>query len=655
LGQDAQVWPGIELDIQEDASRGHLLIIVSPTRAKEFSNAVDNLIKNSTPDGFTATMDEVLKAFDALKPLCVAHYKQKKPGLSDEAIEKLERATRKGCVIKEVTNAISAGVYISHGHASIYGSDVHDWADYEQLSRQLPDLRLPVDSFDHFCLLLKKDSATISTVLDRKTCEDLVLLPFDDGSILKIKAFNDIHVIFGDKGTGKTCILKAIAKHYSERGTDAKVYESASDRLHEIFDTKGKGLAINLDAYGINYCSDEIEALRTARENDVTGLGSYLAHFQAKGTNRNAKKILLKEIEPEEESSTKREFLDFNVATAKTAKFLEFLTENPSLKKELDENELAEITHILSQLLKRLRGREWTSFSEWKEVCLLNSAIKTFRKEVGRKTGTAAKPTTTGFRDYVMNRVKIEMNAREIVKSVDTNIPMQAESVGSLGSNKGVLQLLTEFTFQSGAIKEGALSSLTGARKGSQKSFIKCVRKILKHAYADDLFQHISELDEIDDVEDIKTVYELLLFKRYFALGGRPYSPSSGEASMVMLEKELKTDKEVYILDEPEKSLGNEYINEVIVPLIKDRARAGKKVFLSTHDANIAVRTLPYSSIYRRHGKGGYSTYMGNPFSNNLVNPDDMEDQLDWKKVSMKTLEGGEEAFGERGIIYGND
>ena len=124
---------------------------------------------------------------------------------------------------------------------------------------------------------------------------------------------------------------------------------------------------------------------------------------------------------------------------------------------------------------------------------------------------------------------------------------------------------------------------------------------------------------------------------------------------MVMLQKELGADKEVYILDEPERSLGNEYISEVIVPLIKERARAGKKVFISTHDANIAVRSLPYSSIYRCHGKFGYKTYVGNPFTNNLVNPDNVVDQLDWKKVSMKTLEGGEEAFGERGKIYGNN
>jgi len=249
LGDVAQVWPGIELDILDDESRGHLLVIVSPKLASEFSAAVGELTKDSTPDSFTATIEDVLEKFDALNPLYIAHYKQKKPNLSDEVLEILQTKTKKPeCVLKEVTNSISAGIYISHGHSSIYGSDIHDWAIYEELSHDLPDLRLPVDSFEHFCLLLKKDPTTINTVLDRKTPEELVLCPFDDGSMLTIKAFNDINVFFGPKGTGKTRILEAIAKHYSENGVDARVYKSASDNLDEIFDTKGKSLTINLNS-----------------------------------------------------------------------------------------------------------------------------------------------------------------------------------------------------------------------------------------------------------------------------------------------------------------------------------------------------------------------------------------------------------------------
>ena len=655
LGADAQVWPGIELDVLEGGSRGHLLVIVSPKSAIKFSAAVERLTKKSSPDSFTTTIDEVLESFDEFNPLYIAHYK-KNPSLSNDALEKLLALTKNPeCVIKEVTNSISAGIFISHGHPSIYGSDIQDWSKYEEISHVLPDLRLPVDSFEHFCLLLKKDQTTINTVLDRKTSEDLILCPFGDGSILNIKAFNDINVIFGPKGTGKSCILKAIAKHYSENGIDARVYESASDRLDEIFDIRGKDLTINLNTHGINYCADEIEALRGAGEVVITGLSKFVDYFKAKSSNRNAKKILLKDIEPEEESRAKREFVEFNEATGNTSKFLEFLATNHAVQKELDDKELSEVTRILTELLERLRNREWSNFSGWKEIYLLNSAIKSFRREVERKTGAPAKPITTGFRAYAINRIKIKVSATEIVKSVDIVIPMHIEHVGSLGTSKGDLEFRTEFIFQSGAIRDGALPSLTGIKKESQKKFVNYVRKICEHAFADDLFQQIFELNEIEDVEKINTTYELLLFKRYFALEGHPYTPSSGESSMVMLQKELGDDKEIYILDEPERSLGNEYINDVIVPLIKERARANKKVFISTHDANIAVRTLPYSSVYRCHGQTGYRTYIGNPFANNLVNPNDMGDQLDWKMVSMRTLEGGEKAFGERGNIYGNN
>lgn len=656
IPEDAQVWPGIELDVLEDGARGHLLVVVSPTEAEEFSKVVNELTNSFSPDNFTTNIDQILKCFDIFKPLYVAHYNQKSPNLSDEALEKLMAGTANpGRVIKEVTNSISAGIYISHGHGAIYGSDVHDWSIYEEQARNLPDLRLPVESFEHFCLLLEKNPTTINTVLDKKIDEELLLTPFEDETILKLRVFNDINVVFGPKGTGKSCILKAIAKHYCDNGIDAKVYESASDRLDEIFDTRGRDLSLNLNAYGINYCKDEIEALRGASEVGITSLSKYVTYFRIKATNKNAKRIKLKDIEPEEEGGSRHEFGEFNEAVKKTAEFLAFLGDNPSVKKELSPEEFEEITRILSDLHQRLNNRKWKSYSEWKGICLLNSAIKKFRAEVERKTGSPAKPTTTGFREYALNRVRIEANAAEIIKSVDTRIPKLKEPVGSLGSNKGDLELLTEFTFQNGTITDGGLNKLKAVKKGSQKVFAKTVRKIRQHAYNDDLFQYVAELNAIEDVEDIETVYELLLFKRYFALDSCPYVPSSGEASMVMLQKELETDKDIYILDEPERSLGNEYINDVIVPLIKDRARAGKKIFISTHDANIAVRTLPYSSVYRCHGQDGYTTYIGNPFSNNLVNLHNEDERLDWKKVSMRTLEGGEEAFGERGIIYGKD
>jgi predicted ATPase len=656
LGDDRQVWPGIELDVMHDGARAHLLVIVSPKRAQEFAAVVTTFTGRVTPDTFITSIEDVLTTFDSFGPLYVAHYK-KHPGLSDAAIAKLVAGTTNpACVVKEVSNSISAGIYISHGHPSIYGSDVQDWAKYEEISRQLPELRLPVDSFEHFCLLLKKDPTTINTTLNKKTSEELLLTPFGGSTILKLRVYNDINVIFGAKGTGKSCILESIARHYSESGVEASVYAGGGTAgLEEEFDTRGKNLKVNLDEHGISHCSAEIDFLRTSGEVNVTPVLKYIAHFASTTTNKNAKKMLIRGLATEDENEAKQVFENFNAAVAKTKSYLEFVEASGAVKEVLVREEYDRLVSSLMDLLGRLRKREWEAFAAWQEIRLLNSAIQIFRDQVEMKTGTAANPTTTGFRDYSFNRINIAAHAAEVIKCVEKTIPGLMVMVGNLGPDKGALEYRTEFRFQTGEVTDGSLSSLgKKAKKAAQKQFVSFVRKIQKHAFSDDLFQCVADLNAVEDVEEIKTLNELILFKRFFALNGAPYSPSTGEVSMVLLQKELGTSKDVYILDEPEKSLGNEYISEVIVPLIRDHARAGKKVFISTHDANIAVRTLPYNSIYRCHGPRGYKTYFGNPFSNDLVNPDDGH-RLDWKKVSMKTLEGGEDAFGERGKIYGNE
>jgi ABC-type Mn2+/Zn2+ transport system ATPase subunit len=130
------------------------------------------------------------------------------------------------------------------------------------------------------------------------------------------------------------------------------------------------------------------------------------------------------------------------------------------------------------------------------------------------------------------------------------------------------------------------------------------------------------------------------------------YCPSNGERAIVMIQRVLDEDKDAYLLDEPELSLGGTYIDKTIRPKISKLGKAGKTVFVATHNANIAVRTLPYNTIFRHHDKYGYKTYLGNPFTNKLTNINDSSDMLDWKEVSMRVLEGGEDAFSDRGDIY---
>jgi predicted ATPase len=656
MSGDAQVWPGVELDIDQDGEPGHLLVIVSPGKCDAFDERLRGLTAGATADTFTAPIEDVVNAFDSLGPLYVAHYRQKKPNISDETLtDLLGKTASPARVIREVANAISAGIYVSHGYPSIYGSDVRDWASYATDAEQLPDLRLPVDSFDHFCLLLEKDQNTINTALDQKTSELLALFPFEDGTLLSLRVFNDINVVFGPKGTGKSCVLDAIARHYSEQGVDANVYRATGDQLEQMFDLSAKEFSVDLGDLGLSGCSEDFSRIRGASEGSATSITDFKRHFSSKKTNRNAKKILLKEMDPEAEDTARAVFESASDAEETVKEFLDFLAENSVVEDEMSADDMDAVSEALSQLLNRLEERAWEEFMAWKSVSLLNSAIDIFRQEVARKTGSAAKPSTTGFRDYAINRIEIAAAGQRIRKNVCTPLGKQTAEVGSLGKDKGVLELWTVLAIQDGDLTDSNFGALTKVKKSAQKKVAKTLAKIAAHAFSGELFQLVSDLNEIDDGGEIKSLEDLIVVYRHFALDGTGYTPSSGESSMVMLQAELDTERDVYILDEPEKSLGNEYISEVIVPMIRERARVGKKLVIATHDANIAVRTLPYCSVYRHHGSGGYQTYVGNPFSNDLVNLGDSEDRIDWREVSMRTLEGGAEAFGERRRIYGQD
>ena len=73
IGRDAQVWPGVELDVYDDVAKGHLLVITSPTLAAKFSVAVDGLTKGSTPDSFKVRIPDVLSTFYSLEPFYFPH------------------------------------------------------------------------------------------------------------------------------------------------------------------------------------------------------------------------------------------------------------------------------------------------------------------------------------------------------------------------------------------------------------------------------------------------------------------------------------------------------------------------------------------------------------------------------------------------------
>ena len=649
-----QIWPGIELDISENEKRSHLIVICNPKNHKQFSETANEILTGKNPDSFTISIKEVVEKFDALDCIYIVHYYSKKPNLGDEELQTLHSlVSNKKRILKEATNSISAGIYIKHGHNSIYGSDVHDWEEYISISKTLPELRLPVESFEQFCLLIEKDEATINTLLDKKVKENIEIVPFTAAELIRLDIYNDINILFGSKGTGKTEILEALSKYFNSKGHKTNVYKSNDFHLNDVFDLKGTSFNINASDLGIEECEDEIEFLKKVMEEEVTNLTKYFLHFSVQETNKISQKLKIKNIAKVDDSQPTRRFNEVRLILKKFKDFISFLSDNDGVQEYISQGLIDELMIILEKIIVELTSQTENKFIETKSIKLLNHIIETFIIEISKKTGQPQKPIKTGFAEYARNRIKIELAAKKILNNINKKIEPIKEYVGSLGT-KGELFCKTNLIIQNGNFTDGDYTPIKSVKKTPQKEFVKIIISISKHIFSNNLFEKIAELNQIENVETIRSLSDLLLKYKHFILGNETYNPSNGESSMILLHKELKEDKDIYLIDEPEKSLGNDYINDVIVPLLKEKALLGKKVIIATHDANIAVRTLPYNSIYRLHDQNQYFTFTGNPFSNSLKCIYGSRPELNWKEISMKTLEGGKDAFGERGKIYGN-
>ena len=439
VGDDFQIWPGVELDVLEDGRRGHLIVVVSPEHANQLEEIIVTVSKDTSPDNFNISISDVISNFDQLNPLYIAHYRQKKPDLLDKDIEYIVANTlNKNRVLKEATNAVSAGIFISHGHASIYGSDIHNWDKYQSYSKHLPDLRLPVESFDQFCLLLDKDQRAIETLLDKKHSEKIQIKPFKDDLPLELIVYDDINIFFGSKGTGKSDILTAIANYYRNKGIGCRKFEAGSVKLEEIYDLGGKNLQIDLLDYGIDYCNKEIELIKNVHEVSITSLSRYKQFFSESLKNKKAKRIKIKDFSRLNTQRFEREFENIQISDSKVREFKEFIEQSVVVKEILSEEKIDTLISILTEVVQGLEEKSFEKFKNEKTAHLFNGIIEKFKEEVARKTGTPTKPSGTGFREYAINRIKIEVAAKTILENINKKIESSEEYVGSL-DDKGEL------------------------------------------------------------------------------------------------------------------------------------------------------------------------------------------------------------------------
>ena len=644
VGDFCAVWPGVEIDILgSNKKKFHLIVVANPDNAETFAEGVNTLFAGRDLETCKLSIQEVYDTLHGYDVIYISHL-HKTPGISEEdrlALQKLVGDSSR--VFGETADHRSLGVFANHDYSVLIGSDVKDWNHYEECT--FAELRLPVESFAQFCLLAKRDHVVVDTLRNKKQAYDLTASPYKNVTF-PLKIFADVNIIFGQKGTGKSEILHSLYLDMLGRGISCEKYTGADkdDSFGDLL--KNKDMEQDLTKIGASDCEEEFRAIFDWCDSVPTLFTNYINWYATKDNNVNKSRMKITEAvnlgEPElpEFESHNRDYKYVKSAV----KGIEKINVDAYLSPE----NAVTLRDLLKQLQESIRGDLTADIIEKYAYYLTDYSIDHIKLHADKNSDTVSKPSSAGFRDFAMSRLKL----RRVIDTILTNLSSlehsERECLGEL-EGKGKIYINKRYRMLCDVSKTVEFKTgIIGLRE-----LIAILIKASKEIFTVDLAATLATFSEKCAEMKITSLKAFLgLSKQIVLESGEEYKPSNGEKGILLLQQKLGKEVDAYFLDEPELGMGNSYIDSNIRPLITALAKRHKVVVVATHNANIAVRTLPYTSILRVHQNGVYTTYVGNPFNDLLVNIDDAQDVRSWTTESMHTLEGGKEAFYERKNIY---
>ncbi|MDD4380937.1 MAG: hypothetical protein PHR15_05600 [Atopobiaceae bacterium] len=647
--QIAQVWPGVELDVNRDDEHWHMIVVCDRDVTCEFNKTLANLIGERGPDDCQLEFSDVWSAFLPLNALFISHA-DKQPGISEKGIAAIVdyAGDEKWRLFFEPSSLMSVGIMANHGFNTVIGSDVKDWREYEKCN--FGTLRLDVDGFKQLCLLARRDEAVVKTLLDSRGPKDMKASPHE-GIWITLPIYQDINIIFGQKGTGKSQIIASLINQYKELGTHYSSYIGGKKQE----DYAGFFTTSNMDrkasVFGRSSCEDEIAQIISWEDVLPTQLDSYTQWFDTKDNSKKKQKFKLSEsqsLAPIMRDS-------FEQTTTYETEVNSFANsyDDYGLSSYLPKEESDEFGLLLGKLGLAITNARRIEFIDIESTVLANESLDAIKDLIDKKSETVSKPSCCGLLQFVMKRVELYKLVSGVLRNLAPCEKKDDQYLGTL-EDKGKLFIVERWRYhtQDSRADEYTPDGISIRNLAKWKnSLIQIKESIFKSS----LSSVLDSFAEIVRDTGITSLDSFIGMSKYSTLGhnGNEYNPSDGEKGMLLLEHRLHQDADVYILDEPELGMSNLYMDSVVRPILVGLARKRKTVIVATHNANLAVRTLPYQSIYREHVNGQiYKTYLGNPFTNALKDIDHEAPDLEWSKYCMETLEGGPDAFYSRQSIY---
>lgn len=642
------IWPGIELTVNVKGEVGHLIIVASPSYIDIFESIINTLTSGKNADDVEVDYNSLKSVFQSDKVIYIAHYLGKSKSFTESSISELGKIlSEDDIVLLEPSNSTTMGILLNHDYKSIIGSDVKDWDNYP--IKKIPTLRVSLSDFSSFRLLAKRDKQIVESLL------------FDKGEITlnlesywnkELSLYKDINVVFGGKGTGKSEFLKEVSKQFKKLGNYTINYYDSSNSKSSFSDlVKVKFDGKELERFSTNDCKDIILSVKDWKIDNPAKIKEYMNWFESNKKSKLKDNFCFIDMEQSDNPSSEGLLNSCNDYMSVFSGIALINTVN--LMNYVNEDVFNETTKIHDQLLIAIDNQVKKSFLDYYAMILLNKTIDIMKKQIELKKEIKTKPLSIGLFSHYNKHIEMQNHMDTLLEILNKDDKVEHVKLGEI-SNKGSIYLEKKLVINPKS-KETSLkyNNLTITKiKNTVRKIEICNHKLFT-----------SELPEAkESLRDAFVEYDITSFKDFVGRKSKivlddkktEYSPSNGEEHMLMLNNQILQDFDVYLLDEPEASLGSEYVSKIILPQIKEQIRLGKIFVIVTHNSNIGVRLLPYQTIYMNYNNlsNEYKSFVGNPFTNELINMQKEDDCLVWSNVAQETLEGGIDSFIERRNIY---
>jgi energy-coupling factor transporter ATP-binding protein EcfA2 len=652
------IWPGVELDMSGD-HEWHLLVICNPSQVQSFARSVTKLVGSEGPESVSLKVGEVTAKFAGLDVLYIPHAHGKRSGrrprdIPDAQREELEKLVENpGRIIFEPHHH-SLGVLSKNGYRVILGSDVQDWSQYS--SCNFSDLRFPICSFTSFCKLVEGNIDTYNdTVLNSNECKTVSITPVDGAKSRTLTIYKGVNVVFGQKGTGKSKIIDALDTVLSDSGLDTGKYQSRDARNQYEKELIPNWDKCSADRVNASDCMDSFQTISQWKEVPIARITDYIEYAKNTDASRNRRRLVIADVgKPEhfgKEAALKSSESDLGHLLKAESELSKI-----DIESYLGKDGFADLNSQIELLKGFIREKHRVLLVEKYALQLLQFSIESIKSHAESLCGAPSSPNGMGFYDFVENRIRLKRSCDEIIENVDGREVPELEPFGTL-EGKGPILMETTYLMLKDANSE---AKCFNGRKKKLVDARTSIANLGRKVWEPSLSEAVKATNEKLRAAEVSSSSDFVGARKRTVIEGRgdgmpliPYEPSDGELAIIMIRRFLSEEHDVYLLDEPERGMGNSYIDSNIRPDIVKLADNRKSVVVATHNANLAIRTMPvFSYLTEYHESNDYALYAGSPYSNVLTSLDNTCDTKSWSATSMEILEGGEEAFYDRKDMY---